>query len=242
MPGGSHAARHPFPAKPMTRFADPGQWLCFAGLQGLCSGAMNTRVLLLLGCLLALSVQAQESKRELWKWKDANGVTQYSDRPVPGATKVDLYTPTPPPGAAPAARPAPAAASAKPAGAAAVQYQSLEIWQPDNGESFFGADATVNVRMRSEPSLASGDRLLLFLDGKLVEGAANSYEHTLASLERGVHSLAAVILDDRGNEKIRSEPRVFHVKQPTTIEPRAVGPSLKPKPAPQPTPRPNSPK
>ncbi|HWS76264.1 MAG TPA: DUF4124 domain-containing protein [Quisquiliibacterium sp.] len=200
---------------------------------------MNTRVLLL-GCLLALSVQAQESKRELWKWKDANGVTQYSDRPVPGATKVELYTSAPAPAAAPAARPVTPAAQVKPA--AGVQYQSLEIWQPESGESFFGADATVNVRMRSEPSLAAGDRLLLYLDGKLVEGAANSYEHTLSNLERGVHSLAAVILDDKGNEKIRSEPRVFHIKLPTTVEPRAVGPALRPQPPPRPQPRSNSPK
>jgi len=199
---------------------------------------MNTRVLLL-GCLLALSVQAQETKRELWKWKDANGVTQYSDRPVPGATKVEMYTSTPAQPAAPAARPA---VPAKPGAAAAVQYQSLEICQPENGESFFGADATVNVRMRSEPSLAAGDRLLLFLDGKLVEGASNGYEHTLANLERGVHSLAAVILDDKGNEKIRSEPRVFHIKLPTTIAPRAVGPALKPQAPPTPQPRSNSPK
>ena len=200
---------------------------------------MNTRVLLL-GCLLALSVQAQESKRELWKWKDANGVTQYSDRPVPGATKVEMYTSAPAPAATPAPRPATPAAQGK--ATAGVQYQSLEIWQPANGESYFGTDATVNVRMRSEPSLASGDRLLLYLDGKLVEGASNAYEHTLSNLERGVHSLAAVILDDKGNEKIRSEPRVFHIKLPTTIEPRAVGPALKPQAPPRPQPKPNSPK
>jgi hypothetical protein len=200
---------------------------------------MKTRVLLL-GCLLALSVQAQESKRELWKWKDANGVTQYSDRPVPGATRVEMYSSAP---VQPAATPAaPPPATAKPGTPAAVQYQSLEIWQPESGESFFGADATVNVRLRSEPSLAAGDRLLLYLDGKLVEGASNSYEHTLANLERGVHSLAAVILDDKGNEKIRSEPRVFHIKLPTTVQPRAVGPALKPPPQPAPQPRPNTPK
>jgi hypothetical protein len=200
---------------------------------------MNTRVLLL-GCLLALSVQAQETKRELWKWKDANGVTQYSDRPVPGATKVEMYTSSPAQPAA--ARPTSPAATPKPGTPAAVQYQSLEIWQPENGESFFGADATVNVRMRSEPSLASGDRLLLYLDGKLVEGGSTSYEYTLANLERGAHSLAAVILDDKGNEKIRSQPRVFHIRLPTTVEPRAVGPALKPPPPPSPQPKPNSPK
>src|SRR5512139_3400485 len=200
---------------------------------------MKTR-LLLLGCLVALSVQAQETKRELWTWKDANGVTQYSDRPVPGAKRVELATSAPPPAAA---APAPRAGSpAKPNAVASVRYQSLEIWQPENGESFFGADATVNVRLRSEPNLASGDRLLLYLDGKLVEGSENSYEHTLANLERGVHSLAAVILDDKGNEKIRSEPRVFHIKLPTTIEPRAVGPALRPQAPPKPQPKSNSPK
>ena len=50
---------------------------------------MKTRTVLL-GCLLAMAVQAQESRRELWTWKDANGVTQYSDRPVPGAKRVEL--------------------------------------------------------------------------------------------------------------------------------------------------------
>ena len=202
---------------------------------------MNTRVLLL-GCLLALSVQAQETKRELWTWKDANGVTQYSDRPVPGAKKVELTSVAPTPAtAAPAPRPAAAAATSKPAAAAAVRYQSLEIWEPENGESFFGADATVNVRLRSEPSLGSGDRLLLYLDGKLVEGAPNAYEHTLANLERGVHSMAAVIVDEKGNEKIRSEPRVFHIKPPSVNEARAVGPALRPQ-APPPAPTPRSPK
>jgi hypothetical protein len=199
---------------------------------------MNTRILLF-GCLLALSVQAQESRRELWKWKDANGVTQYSDRPVPGATRVEMHTSTPAQPAAATA--APAKPAAKPGTSAAVEYQSLEIWDPESGATFFGADATVNVRMRSEPSLAAGDRLLLYLDGKRIEGATNAYEHTLGNLERGAHSLTAVILDNRGNEKISSEPRVFHIKLPTTIEPRAVGPALKP-PPPPPQPRPNSPK
>ena len=192
---------------------------------------MNTRVLLL-GCLFDLAVQAQDSKRELWTWKDADGVTQYSDRPVPGARKVELST------AAPAAPPAvptgrPDATRRTPA-SAGVQYQSLEIWSPDNGASFFGADAAVNVRMRSEPELASGDRLMLYLDGNMVEGERNAYEYTLTSLDRGAHSITAVILDNKGNEKIRSEPRVFHVKQPTVIAPRAVGPNLKPKPTPRP--------
>jgi hypothetical protein len=98
------------------------------------------------------------------------------------------------------------------------------------------------VRLRSEPALASGDRLLLYLDGKLVEGDGDAYEHTLANLERGAHSLSALIIDAAGDEKIRSAPRVFHVKEPANVPPRAVGPSLRPQPPPRPQPRPNSPK
>jgi hypothetical protein len=197
---------------------------------------MKTRTVLL-GCLLAMAVQAQESRREMWTWKDANGVTQFSDRPVPGAKRVELAGVSAPASTPAAGAPQPAAAStpARPAAAASVQYQSLEIWQPENGESFFGADATVSVGLRSEPALAPGDRLLLFLDGKLVEAASDAYEHTLSNLERGVHSLTATILDERGNEKIRSQPRVFHIKQASTIAPRAVGPNVKP--PPRPTPR-----
>ncbi len=182
----------------------------------------------LLCSLLALAAVAQESKRDVWVWTDQNGVTQYSDRPVPGARKLQLSTAAPEPPPAGASVTAAAATAAKPA-VEQVEYQSLEIWQPDNGESFFGADATVDVRMRTEPGVADTDVLRLYLDGKLVEGAPDSLEYTLSNLERGAHSITAVITDDRGNEKIRSEPRVFHIKQPTVIQPQAVGPNLKPK-------------
>jgi hypothetical protein len=190
--------------------------------------------MLLCGCLLAVAVQAQESKRDFWTWKDANGVTQFSDRPVPGARRITIYSSSAAPAAGPVTGgPAPAATAA-PDSQAAASYQSLEIWSPASGESFFGTDAAVIVRLRSEPSLAPKDRLLLYLDGKLVEGSANSYDYTLANLERGAHSLSAVIVDAAGEEKIRSAPRVFHVKLPTINEPRAVGPALKPPPKPQP--------
>jgi len=189
---------------------------------------MNTRVLLLLGCLFALASQAQDARREMWVWKDANGVTHYSDRPVPGARRLEIAgvtSPNPPPVVA-----APGQPAAKPGQPAAIEYRSLEIWQPENGASFFGADATVDVRMRSDPELVATHRLMLYLDGKLVEGEPNALEHNLGNLERGVHSITAVIVDEKGNEKIRSEPRVFHIRQPSTIAPRAVGPKLKPPP------------
>jgi hypothetical protein len=198
---------------------------------------------LLLGCVLALASHADTSKREMWVWVDAQGVTHYSDRPAPGAKRLEMVGVTPPAHATP--QPAttattPAQPAAKPATPASVSYQSLEIWQPENGASFFGADATVTVRLRSAPEVAGGDVLRLYLDGKLVEGDPTSLEYTLTQLERGAHSVTAVISDYNGNEKIRSEPRVFHIRQSGINNAQNVGPALRPVP-PKPTPRPMGP-
>jgi hypothetical protein len=202
---------------------------------------MKTRVLVLAGLLCALSSQAQDSKRELWTWTDADGVTHFSDRPVPGARRMELATSSTPP---PAAEPTPAAAApvARQDRAPAVEYRSLEIWEPEQDASFFGADAAVNVRMRLEPDLAPGHRLFLFIDGQRVEGATDTLEHTLTGVPRGSHSLTAVIWDAGSTELFRSQPRVFHVRQPTINQPAAVGPNLRPRPPPAPAPRPNTPK
>jgi hypothetical protein len=197
---------------------------------------MKTSVLLL-GCLLATASMAQSTSRgrEVWEWKDANGVTHYSDAPEPGARKIVIVgaTQTPAPSQPAPAVTAPGAAPVTSARASQAQYSSLEIWSPENGASFFGADAAVNIRLRSEPELAPGDRLLTYLDGKLIPNE-NAHEHTLSNLDRGVHSLTGVILDAKGNEKIRSEPVVFHIRQPSTVDnARNRGPAVRP---PQPKP------
>ena len=221
----------------MTCVAETPAALCQREWLWLCFRPMKTSVLML-GCLLATASMAQSTSRgrEVYEWKDANGVTHYSDAPAPGARKIVIIgaTPTtaaPPP--APAAATTPAATPASPARQSQTQYSSLEIWSPSNGESFFGADAAVSIRLRSEPELVNGDRLLTYLDGKLLPDE-NSYEHTLTNVDRGVHSVTSVILDAKGSEKIRSQPVVFHIKQPTAIEnPRNRGPAVRP---PQPKP------
>jgi hypothetical protein len=196
---------------------------------------MKTRILILASCLLAFASQAQETKKELWTWRDANGVVHFSDTPGPGAKRVDLVVTGPPSGGAtqqPAATPS---AGAQPPAAPATTYTLLEIWQPENGASFFDANATVNVRIRTEPAVAEGDSLQLYLDGKRIDGAGSGLDYTLENLDRGAHSITATIRDARGNEKIRSQPVVFYMKQNTIIAPRAVGPGVRP--VPRPTPR-----
>jgi hypothetical protein len=196
---------------------------------------MKTSVLIL-GCLLVTASLAQSTttRREVWQWRDENGVTHFSDQPVPGARKIVL-TGANPTAAAPSS--AAAAAVTRPAPRPAVQYTRLEIWQPANDEAFFGADAEVNVRLRSDPPLAQGDRLLTYLDGTQLEGE-NALEHRLTGLNRGAHSLISVIVDGQGNERIRSAPVVFHMKQTTAANPRNLGPAQRPAPPKPPPARP----
>jgi hypothetical protein len=189
----------------------------------------------LICCCLVIGVSLADTKRAMWVWKDANGVTQYSDKPVPGARRIEVTTMTPEP--APPGQPAPVtptapSPSAKPS---TVEYTLLEIWSPAQDETFFGTDSQVDVKVRVEPDLSPDHYLRVYLDGRMLEGPdVNSTEHSFGNLDRGAHSLVAQILDGQGNVLIRSEPRVFHVRQETVIGPRNVGPSLRPKPTPQP--------
>ena len=197
---------------------------------------MKTWVLLL-GCLLALTSQAQ-ARREVWQWRDADGVTHFSDFPQPGARKVILNgaptTSAPPPASAAAATPS----RAQPA--PEVVYDRLEIWSPENGASFFEADSVVSIRIRAEPEVGPTHRLLTYLDGKLLPGE-NATEHSLTNVERGVHSVTSVIVNREGRELIRSEPVVFHMKQTSVANPRNQGPAVRP-PQPVPLPRPATPR
>src|SRR5512137_87311 len=112
---------------------------------------MKTWVLLL-GCLLALSSQAQ-TRREVWQWRDADGVTHFSDYPQPGARKIILNgAPT----TTSATNTTSAAAAARPAtqpAAPEVVYDRLEIWSPENGASFFEPDSVISIRIRAEPEV-----------------------------------------------------------------------------------------
>jgi hypothetical protein len=194
---------------------------------------MKTWVLLL-GCLLALTSHAQ-TRREVYQWTDADGVTHFSDFPQPGARRIILNGA---PAATPPSQPTAAPRRAPPAAPAEVQYDRLEILSPTNDEAFFQPDVEIVVRVRSEPELDAADRLVTYLDGQPL-GELNAVEHRLTDIPRGAHSLTSVIFGRDGREKIRSAPVVFHMKLPSVTNPRNLGPSIRPPQAvPLPRPRP----
>ncbi len=164
----------------------------------------------------------------LYKWVDKNGVVHYSDRPVPGAVKVDIhesqtYSPPPQPNTQSATAPDKAAAKGD-----SNSYERLEIWQPQPDEVFNNTANTVPVRLRLDPALRPNHFIWLYLDGKRVDGLSDkgdSFE--LKEVWRGSHTLTAVITDNAGKTILSSQPVTFHVRQTNLLSP---GSRLKPKP------------
>ena len=203
---------------------------------------MKTRFPLLACCLLAVVVQAQETKVQMWKWTDANGVVHYSDVPAPGAVQVGVSVSQGQPGPAPSGgydegRSNGEGGNDDGSSAADQSYTSLQIVKPEDGASFFEADSVVTVQINPSPALANGDSVHLYLDGARVGDSDKALGYTLQNVDRGTHSLTSAIYDGQGNEKIRSQPVTFYMKQPTINSPAAVGPTVPPKPGrPRPTP------
>jgi Domain of unknown function (DUF4124) len=183
--------------------------------------------------LLAFFASPAFAAQVVWKWVDDNGVTHYSDRPVPGATRMEISSGNS--SATPASTPSVASESPQPDAQEASPYRNFEIWKPAEGESFINTGGAVPVNIRVEPQLQAGHELHLYLDGRLVEGfEPNATSYELKEVSRGLHRLIAVINNRRGGRVHETAAVTFMVRQESIANP-PVGPALRP--PPKPTPR-----
>jgi hypothetical protein len=190
------------------------------------------RTVLFLLAFLAIPAFAAQV---VWKWVDGDGVTHYSDRPVPGATRMEISGGGGERSATSAPTPSFSSGSPQKEAQEGPTYRNFEIWKPADGESFINSGGVVPVNIRVEPELQAGHELNLYLDGRLVEGfepSATSYE--LKEVPRGSHRLIAVINDQRRARVQETAPVAFVVRQESIANP-PVGPALRP--PPKPTPR-----
>jgi Domain of unknown function (DUF4124) len=185
---------------------------------------MRAALLILLLCAApALAAQT------VWKWVDDKGVVHYSDRPVPGATRIEIstgnrYEPSTPQGASePSTQESPPAAP----------YEKLAIATPADGETIVNTGGEVSVTISLAPPLRRTHRLFLYHNGALVEGQDSPTSYTLSEVPRGTHSLIARVLDERGATLQESPLVTFYVRQTSVAQP-PVGPTLRPPPKPQP--------
>lgn len=157
--------------------------------------------------VLILAGLAPLAAAGVYKWKDADGTTVYSDQPGPGAEELRPAPVT----TIPAPRlPAPA----PPAAPGAFQgYELVEILNPEHDATLRDNTGNVVVSIALTPNLQSGmgHRLLLLLDGEPYGDGGESTSVTIENLDRGTHVITAVVVDEAGKRIAASDPVTFHL-------------------------------
>jgi hypothetical protein len=172
---------------------------------------------ILLLVLLAKGVAANE----IWRWVDENGVVQYSDRPRPGAERVDLR---PVQSYQAPATPAPANPQAS-AGRDQDEkldnpYRRLSVLSPAAGETIWNIGGQLNVELAVDPAVREAHALRVYLDGEQVDGVPPAQtQFTIGNVFRGERKLKASIVDEQGRELVSSGTVVFYVQQTSVNNP-----------------------
>jgi hypothetical protein len=95
--------------------------------------------------------------------------------------------------------------------ASASRHERIEIVQPQDQSTVLDNSGHVDVQVRISPPAepAPGEHLVLLLDERLQPQPGTALDH----VERGMHSLQARIVDNRGNTIIESRPITFYLWQ-----------------------------
>jgi hypothetical protein len=173
--------------------------------------------------LLLWLLSATAAAATVYKWVDERGVTHYSDQPHPNATTVDVKPAQTVSG--------PASRSASSANTAVSEeertYPVCELYRPENDEVFLNT-STVTAKLRLEPTLAPGDQIGIAVDGKrLTNQPRTGTDFVLSGVERGTHTVFAVVANAAGKPLCTTAPVTFHVRQPSVQAPvKAVRPKF----------------
>lgn len=154
------------------------------------------------------------------KTVDAEGVVGYTDVPVGECAepvKLPDYSRYEP-------RPIPKTQNASPRSPANDNsgdgefsgYRSIEIVQPEADGTVRSNDGSVPVSIALDPPLEEGHRIKLYIDGGAVRGEFDGPAIDLAGIERGTHSLRAVV-SDAGGKRLGDSPTVRFTLRKTTI-------------------------
>lgn len=159
---------------------------------------------LLLASLLLLSAAAAA---EIYKWVDADGHTQFSDRPRPDAQAVGAKPKFP----GSRTQTATADESANRLG----PYSSFEIVTPEANQVLRQSEGTITMSLLLVPGLKEDHRLELVLDGSVVSvDRSLGTQLSLSGVGYGSHHAQARVLDTEGAVVATTPSITFHLRKP----------------------------
>jgi hypothetical protein len=179
------------------------------------------KLLVIALCLAVASGAVQADK--IYKVIKPDGTVEYTDAPPPDepATQVEV----PPLNTAEPLAP-PVDSATRSAEGAPQGYSEFRITRPANDEAIRDNAGNVNIDLRLEPSLRAGDKIDLYLDGQAI-GGGKATAITLTNIDRGAHSIQAVVKNSAGQVVARSNSVTFTLQRRSAIlQPAPPKPAL----------------
>ncbi len=155
--------------------------------------------------------------QEVYRSTDTDGVPLFSDRKQEGAEKLDVAPLPTVKMRTPESRPAVETDSRRPGREenGTPLYRRVIIEKPLDDSVIWANGNPLAVQVATEPPFSgnSGHAIGLRLDGKLTDVRSQLGNIALANVDRGTHTLQAVILDASGHVIAQSETITFHLKR-----------------------------
>ena len=168
--------------------------------------------------VLALSVTASATAA-VYKWVQPDGSVIYSDRaPDENAAPTELpalqeikMPPPPPPSTDTTAD------NNQSQQTRSEEYTKLTIAEPADNSTFRNNAGQVRVKLELEPALQAGDMVAIILDGKEI-GQGKSTAVSLSNIDRGSHTLQAVVKNAQGSTLISASPITFTLQRTSLLQ------------------------
>lgn len=90
-------------------------------------------------------------------------------------------------------------------------YSAFSINSPSNDETIRDNTGSISVSLSSEPTLAEGDKVQIFLNGSAYQSPQASMSFTLENIDRGTHTLSANLLSESGDTLMQTQAITFHL-------------------------------
>jgi hypothetical protein len=168
--------------------------------------------------LFGLSV-AVSASAAVYKWVQPDGSVVYSDRPpvenaapteLPGLQEIKM-PPPPPPSANDTSN------NNQSGQRQNTTYTKLTITEPADQSAFRNNAGQVTVKLDLEPALQEGDMVAIVLDGKEV-GQGKSTALSLSNVDRGTHTLQALVKNAQGKTLISTSPITFTLQRTSLLQ------------------------
>lgn len=206
-----------FPA----RAREPGV-VADVSISGYVSG-MSMQVSVKLLVLTAAVALPFTANAEIYKYVDSNGVVRYTDKPPSKNAKpldlppVQTYTGVES-GSSDASDDNELDSILLPT---TVNYQGIVLTSPSADQVFSTGNPQVTASAQVEPGLQAGHRVVFLVDGLPFPAPEGESSTELSGLNRGSHTLQAVVMDSRDSIQAQSEPINFQMNQPSLQKPPA---------------------